>query len=109
LVQFKNVAWRSSLSFLFGFYVSVGIWIGFECIEGTSNCPQKIPNHYSAGSVVSIFFCMIFPAINLNQLVSFAFPKDKSKKVLQNLNMEINCRHTEVMGESAAASRPSSK
>jgi ATP-binding cassette, subfamily B (MDR/TAP), member 1 len=32
--------------------------------------------------------------------VSFAYPKDKSKIVLQNLNLEINCRHTGVMGES---------
>jgi ATP-binding cassette, subfamily B (MDR/TAP), member 1 len=53
--------------FCFVFSITLAYWYGFECIQGTSNCPQKSYNPYDAGTVVTIFFGMLLPAINLNQ------------------------------------------
>lgn len=42
-------------------------WYGSECVQGTSNCPSGA-GRYTGGTVLTVFFSLIIPAVNLNQL-----------------------------------------
>jgi ATP-binding cassette, subfamily B (MDR/TAP), member 1 len=65
-------------------------WYGFECIQSTKNCPQKPHNPYNAGSVLSIFFCLILPAMNLNQFTPILKSIVEGKMAAYRLNNVID-------------------
>lgn len=54
--------------FCFLFVFTLAYWYGSECVQSTSNCPQNGNNPYTGGTILTIFFSMIIPAMNLNQL-----------------------------------------
>lgn len=43
-------------------------WFGSQCNQNTHYCPQEGDNSYSPGTVLIIFFSLVLPAVNLNQL-----------------------------------------
>jgi hypothetical protein len=44
-------------------------YYGSECVFDTSKCPSSISRApYTTGTVFRIFYCLLFPAISLNQL-----------------------------------------
>jgi hypothetical protein len=51
------------------FSITLAYWYGFECIQGTDSCPPRGFKHYTGGSVLTILFCLILPAINFNQFL----------------------------------------
>ena len=58
----------------FSFFILLSVftlayWFGSECVQGTDNCPSSLEeNPYSGGVVLTIFFGLVIPAVNLNQL-----------------------------------------
>jgi hypothetical protein len=54
----------SSICF-FGIF-ALAFWYGSECVKGSNICPAD--PKYTSGNILSILFCLLLPALNVQQL-----------------------------------------
>jgi len=48
---------------------ALGYWYGSHCAEGTNHCsPLVSGKYYTAGDVLTVFFCILVGCFNLMQL-----------------------------------------
>ncbi len=49
----------------FGIF-ALAFWYGSECVKGSNICPAN-PS-YTGGKILSIFLCLLLPAVNVQQI-----------------------------------------
>ena len=61
----------------FGLF-ALAFWYGSECVKGSNICPSN--PKYTSGNVISILFCLLFPAVNIQQIFPCVNSINEGKK-----------------------------